>query len=69
MRRRRESPGTILRRIVKTNRQVDPKMVGESLAIVDFVRRMGIKGRGYDILGSSESRLKVKGPVLFDLRS
>jgi hypothetical protein len=59
----------VLRRIVKTNRRVDPRTVQESLALIDVMRSMGIKERGYNIFGSVESRLKVKGPVLFDLRS
>jgi len=42
-------------------------MVEESLAFVEFARSIGLKGRGYDILRSSESRLKMKSPILSEL--
>ena len=53
-----------LRQLAKTNPQVDSKVVEQSIELVDFVRRLGFKGRGYNILGSSESSIKVKPPVL-----
>jgi hypothetical protein len=67
MPQRRKRTATTLQRIAKLNPQVDKKLVEESLALVASVRDMGFKGRGYDILGSSESRLRVKPPVLSKL--
>jgi hypothetical protein len=42
-------------------------MVEDSLALVEYVRDMGFKGRTYDLLGSSESHLTVKPPILSKL--
>lgn len=67
MRQKRKRRAAILRRIEKQNPQVDKKVVEESLAFVDFARSIGLKGRGYDILRSSESRLKAKAPILAEL--
>jgi len=67
MRKKQKRTAETLRRITKLNPQVDKKVVEESLAFVDFARSIGIKGRGYDILRSSESRLKVKAPILSEL--
>ena len=67
MPQRRKRIAKDLQRIAKLNPQVDKKMVEESIVLIDAVRAMGFKGRGYDILGSSESRLKVKAPILFKL--
>ena len=68
MPQRRKRIATTLHRIAELNPQVDKKVVEESLALVASVRRMGFKGRGYDILESSESRLKAKPlPVLSKL--
>lgn len=67
MRQRRKRTAATLRRIVKSNPQVDKKVVEDSLAFVEYARSIGLKGRGYDILRSSESRLKVKSPILSEL--
>ena len=67
MRQRRKRTAATLRRIAKSNPRVDKKMVEESLAFVEFARSIGLKGRGYDILRSSESRLKMKSPILSEL--
>jgi hypothetical protein len=67
MRQKRKRTAETLRRIAKTNPQVDKKMVEESLAFVEFARSIGLKGRGYDLLRSSESRLKAKSPILSEL--
>jgi hypothetical protein len=64
MPQRRKRTAAALHRIAKLNPQVDQKTVEESLALVDFIRSIGFKGRTYDILGSSESRLTVKPPIL-----
>jgi hypothetical protein len=58
---------TALRRIAKDNPRVDAKLVEESIELVDLIRSLGFKGRGYNILGSSESRLEVKPPDLSKL--
>jgi hypothetical protein len=70
--RRKRAPTTsqrigTLRRIAKNNPRVDAKVVEESIELIDFVRGLGFKGRGYNILGSSESSLQVKPPVLSKL--
>lgn len=67
MRKRHKDTAKALRRLAKQNPQVDKKIVEESLAFVEFARSIGIKGRGYDILRSSESRLKVQSPILSEL--
>lgn len=67
MPQRRRRTVTALQRIAKTNPQVDKKMVEESLMLIDSVRKMGFKGRNYEILESSESRLRVGLPVLCKL--
>ncbi len=64
---RRKRAASTLQRIAKQNPKVDKKIVEESLALVEFVRSIGFKGRGYDLIGSSESRLKVKTPILSKL--
>jgi hypothetical protein len=57
----------LLEPIAKTNPEVDQKIVGDSLEIIDYLRKVGIKARGFNILRSSESRLKIKGPVVHHL--
>jgi hypothetical protein len=56
-----------VRAIAKRNPQVDEKIVGESLELITYLRKVGIKARGFNLLRSSESRLKVKGPVVHQL--
>lgn len=56
-----------VRAIAKRNPQVDQKIVGESLDLISYLRKVGIKARGFNLLRSSESRLKVKGPVVHQL--
>jgi len=67
MPQRRKRMPTTLQRIAKTNPQVNKKLIEESLAIVDSVRQLGFRGRNYEIIGSFESRLRVKAPVLCKL--
>ena len=59
-----KSPTATLRRIARSNPQVNTQLVEESIAFVTFARAMGLKGRGYNILRSSESHLKMKSPIL-----
>jgi len=56
-----------VRIIVKSNAQVDRKVVEDSLEIINYLRKVGIKARGFNILRSSESRLKIKDPVVHRL--
>jgi len=56
-----------VRAIAKQNPQVDEKIVGESLDLISYLRTVGIGARGFNLLRSSESRLKVKGPVVHHL--
>ncbi len=58
---------TQVRTIAKSNSQVNQKVVGDSLEIIDYLRKVGIKARGFNILRSSESRLKIKGPMVHHL--
>jgi hypothetical protein len=58
---------TQVRTITKGNSQVDQKLVGDSLEIIDYLRKVGIKARGFNILRSSESRLRIKGPMVHHL--
>ena len=56
-----------VRTIAKRNPHVDEKIVGDSLELITYFRKLGIKARGFNLLKSSESRLKVKGPVVHQL--
>lgn len=56
-----------LQRLAKTNPKVDPKLVGESMEIIAYLRKLGIKSVGFNVRGASESRLKVRGPVIHQL--
>lgn len=56
-----------VRAIAKKNLRVDERIVGESLDLISYLRKVGIKARGFNLLRSSESRLKVKGPVVHQL--
>ncbi len=58
---------TRVRMIAKRNSQVDQKVVGDSLEIIDYLRRSGVKARGFNILRSSESRLPIKSPIVHSL--
>jgi hypothetical protein len=53
--------------IAKSNARVDPKVVEDSLEIISYLRKVGIKARGFNILRSSESRLKIKDPIVHRL--
>jgi hypothetical protein len=57
----------LIQPIAKANPKVDQKIVGDSLEIIDYLRKVGIKARGFNILRSSESRLKIKGPAVHHL--
>ncbi|GAC1662184.1 MAG: hypothetical protein NVS9B4_15530 [Candidatus Acidiferrum sp.] len=57
-----------VREIAKKNNLVDEKVVSESLELIDYLRRVGVKPRGFNILRSSESRLKIKPPAVYKLR-
>jgi len=57
----------LIQPIANTNPGVDQKIVGDSLEIINYLRKVGIKARGFNILRSSESRLKLKGPVVHHL--
>ena len=67
MPQRRKRTETALQRISRLNPKVDKKLVEESLALIASLRDMGFKKRGYNILDSSESRLKVKTQILSKL--
>jgi hypothetical protein len=56
-----------LRRIVKSNPQVDARIVSESINLVSYLRSIGFKSSGFNILRSSESNLKLKPPILHDI--
>jgi hypothetical protein len=56
-----------LRRIVKSNPQVDARIVSESINLVSYLRSIGFKGNGFNILQSSESSVKLKPPILHDI--
>jgi hypothetical protein len=56
-----------LKKVLKNNPQVDEQIVADSLEIISNLRRVGIKARGFNILRSSESRLKVKNPLVHHL--
>lgn len=56
-----------LRRIVKSNPQVDARIVSESIDLVSYLRSIGFRGSGFNILRSFESNLKLKPPILHDI--
>jgi hypothetical protein len=53
--------------IARSNPSVSEKVVGDSLEIIAYLRKVGIKSRGFNILRSSESRLRVVGPIVHEL--
>lgn len=55
------------RKIAKTNPDVDPNILRQSIEFVDYIRKVGAKGKGFNILRSSEARLKVHPPTLHQL--
>ena len=65
--KKKKSKKQSLRAIAKTNPQVNEKIVTESLELIGYLRKVGIKARGYNLLRSSESRLKVKGPAVYHI--
>lgn len=68
MKRKKKKPKKqSLRAIAKTNPQVDEKVVTEPLELIGYLRKVGIKARGYNLLRSSESRLKVKSPAVYHI--
>ena len=58
-----------VRIIARSNPSVSEKVVGDSLEIIAYLRKVGIKSRGFNILRSSESRLRVVGPIVHELDS
>jgi len=61
---RKADKKTQVRTIARGNSKVDQKVVADSLEIIDYLRKVGVKARGFNILRSSESRLKIKDPVV-----
>lgn len=55
--------------IAKNNPQVDEKTVLQSLELIGYLRRMGIQPKGFNLLRSSESKLKLKAPAIYRLKS
>ncbi len=64
---KKESKESQVRTIAKKNPHVDQKVVAESLELIGYLRNIGVKTRGFNILRSSESRLKIKGPVVHQI--
>jgi hypothetical protein len=56
-----------LRKIAKSNPEVDARIVSESISLVSYLRSIGLKGSGFNILRSSESNLKLKPPILHEI--
>jgi len=63
----RDQRAVAIRRIARSNPRVDKKVVEDSLALIDFIRSAGFKARGYSIIGSSESRLKIYPPIIYKI--
>jgi hypothetical protein len=64
---KRKNKRAEIRRIAKANPQVDPQVLGESIELIDYLRKIGIKSAGFNILRSSESRLKIKRDAVHKL--
>ena len=58
-----------VKELAKNNPGIDEKVVTESLELIGYLRRIGVKPRGFNLLGSSESRLKIKPPTVYKLTS
>ncbi len=52
----------VLRKIVRKNRQIDQALLKESVDLVTYIRSLGIQSRGFNLLRSSEARLRVIHP-------
>lgn len=55
------------REIAKSNPKVDPEVLKQSLDIVEYIRSIGIKSKGFNILRSSEAKLTLRPPTLHTL--
>ena len=55
--------------IAKSNPNVDEKVVAESVELISYLRKIGIKPRGFNLLRSSESRLKMRPQTVYKLKS
>jgi hypothetical protein len=49
--------------LAKKNPRVDENVVADSLVLIEHLRKIGIKPKGFNILRVSESKLKVRTPV------
>lgn len=58
-----------IKAIAKNNPQVDEKVVLDSIELITYLRRMGIQPKGFNLLPSSESRLKFRPPAVHKLKS
>lgn len=55
--------------IAKNNPLIDEKVVLDSIELINYLRRMGIQPKGFNLLPSSESRLKFRPPAVHRLKS
>jgi len=66
---KRNKKAAQVKEIAKNNPGVDEKVVAESLELIGYLRKVGVKPRGFNLLGNSESRLKIKPPMVYKLKS
>lgn len=57
-----------IKAIAKNNPQVDEKMAAASIELINTLRRLGIRPKGFNLRGVSDSRLKVHAPAVINLK-
>ena len=56
-----------IRQIAKSNPHVDEQMAAKSIELIVELRRIGVRPKGFNILGISDSKLKVRKAAVFSL--
>jgi len=68
MARKKRQTSTI-QEIAKKNPQVNEQLAAESIELITKLRNMGVRPKGFNILGVSDSRLKVRKQAVFSLHN
>jgi len=64
----KKRPTNTMREIAKNNPQVNEQSAAEFIELITKLRNMGVRPKGFNILGVSDSRLKVRKQAVFSLR-
>jgi len=57
-----------MKAIAKNNPQVDEKVAAAAIELINTLRRLGVRPKGFNLRGVSDSRLKVRTPVVLNLK-